>query len=69
MFRSSLGAKLGSLQFFFLLGAGLLHVCGVRVPWLLVLTPLWMLFGAALVSWVIVAVIWKALMSICKALR
>jgi hypothetical protein len=60
MFKSTIGATLGSLQFFFLLGAGLLYACGIHVPWVWILTPLWMLFSVALVFWVIVGVIWKA---------
>ncbi len=61
MFRSSLGARLGSLQFFFLLGAALLYAFGIHVSWVWILTPLWMLLGVALVFWVIVAGIYRAL--------
>jgi hypothetical protein len=68
MFRLSIVTKLGSLQFYFLLGAGLLNVCGVHVPWLITLIPLWLLLSVIVGFWIIVAVIWKALTSICKAL-
>jgi hypothetical protein len=68
MFKLSIVTKLGTLQFYFLLGAGLLNLCGAHVSWVITLMPLWLLFGVVVGIWCIAAVIWRALMSICKAL-
>jgi hypothetical protein len=61
MFKSSIGSKLGSLQFLFFMGAGLLHLCGVHVSWFWILSPLWILLGIGLLFWVLARAVYKAM--------
>jgi hypothetical protein len=51
MFRAKFVGSLATLQFFFLLGKGLLFACGVDVSWGLALAPLWMLLAVAVLFW------------------
>jgi hypothetical protein len=60
MFKSSIGSKLGSLQFIFLMVAGL-HLCGVHVSWFWILIPVWILLGIGLLFWVLAAAVYKAM--------
>lgn len=57
MFRAKFVGSLASLQFFFLLGKGLLHLCGVQVSWALTLAPLWMLLAVAVLFWLVLGLV------------
>lgn len=61
MFRAKFVGSLATLQFFFLLGKGLLYLAGVDVSWGLVLAPLWMLFVVAVLFWGIIGGIFAKL--------
>ena len=60
MFKSSLGSSLGLMQFFCLLGAGALHLCGIDLTWCWILAPIWLLLGVAITFWLIVGLVYRA---------
>lgn len=59
MFRAKFVGSLASLQFFFLLGKGLLYLCGVDVGWGLTLIPLWLLLSVAVLFWGVVGLVFS----------
>lgn len=57
MFRVAAIQSLATLQFFFLLIAGVLHLCGCDISMLIVLAPLELLLGCALLFWLVLGAV------------
>lgn len=54
-------SSLSSVQTFLIMSKGFLWLCGVNVPWVIVLAPLWILVFMAFIFWFVVGVIFAKL--------
>jgi hypothetical protein len=59
--RAKFVGFLGSCQAFLIMGKGFLWLCGVNVPWVIVLAPLWILLGIAVVFWLLLGALLRLL--------